>query len=101
MNAKRLEKLDALNRVQSHQDHLRKLGVKSLNLFGSVARDQATAQSDVDVLVELEESVGFFEFFQIKHYLEALLQCPVDLGTADALKKHLRSSILKESINVF
>ena len=101
MSTKILKKLDAFNRVQSHQDHLRKLGVKSLDLFGSVARDQATEQSDVDVLVELDESVGFFEFFQIKHYLEALLQCPVDMGTTDALKKHLRKPILEESINVF
>lgn len=80
---------------------LRKLGVNSLNLFGSVARDQANLQSDVDILVELDESVGFFEFFQIRHYLEDLFQCPVDLGTVDALKEHLRQPILKEAIHVF
>jgi uncharacterized protein len=96
-----MRKSDVLQLVQPHQEELRRLGVKSLNLFGSVARDQATAKSDVDVLVELDESVGFLEFFRIKHYLEDLLQCPVDLGTVDALKEHLRQPILKEIIHVF
>ncbi len=96
-----MKRLDAIDLVQSHQQELRKLGVNALNLFGSVARDQANLQSDVDILVELDESVGFFEFFQIKHYLEDLFQCPVDLGTVDALKEHLRQPILEEVIHVF
>ena len=96
-----MKKLEILNLVQSHQQDLQKLGVKSLNLFGSVARDQANHQSDVDILVELDESVGFFGFFQIKHYLEDLFQCPVDLGTIDSLKEHLRKKILEEVIHAF
>ena len=90
-----------LKLVQSHKDQLQQLGFKSLNLFGSVSRDQATSQSDVDILVELDEPIGFFEFFRIKHYLEDLLQCPIDLGTADALKENLRKPILEQSIRVF
>lgn len=96
-----MNRAEALQLVQSHQAELQKLGVKSLNLFGSVARNEATAQSDVDILVELEDSIGFFEFFCIKHYLEDLLQCSVDLGTTDALKEHLRQPILSEAIHVF
>jgi uncharacterized protein len=96
-----MKKVEALHLIQSHQQELRQLGVKSLDLFGSVARDQAHQQSDVDVLVELDESVGFFEFFQIRHYLEELCQCPVDLGTVSALKEHLRQPVLEEAIHVF
>ncbi len=96
-----MKKSDVLNLINLHQEELRNLGVRSLNLFGSVARDQATPQSDVDILVELDESVGFFEFFRIKHYLEDLFQHPVDLGTVDALKEHLRQPILEEAIYVF
>lgn len=90
-----------LQQVRSHQAQLQQLGVQSLELFGSVARNQAHAQSDVDILVQLEASIGFFEFFRIQHYLEDLLQCPVDLGTANALREHLRQPILEEAIRVF
>ena len=44
-----MRELDALKLVQSRQEELRQLGVKSLNLFGSVARDQANPQSDIDI----------------------------------------------------
>ena len=96
-----MKRADALKLVQAHQAELQTLGVKFLNLFGSVARDEATAQSDVDILVELDDSIGFFEFFRIKHYLEDLLQCSVELGTPDALKEHMRQLVLSEAIHVF
>ena len=96
-----MKRAEVLELVRSHQTQLQKLGVISLDLFGSVARDQANSQSDVDILVELEKSVGFFEFFRIKHYLEDVLECPIDLGTADALKEHLREPVLEEAIRVF
>jgi uncharacterized protein len=92
---------DVLKLVQINQGQLREMGVQSLNLFGSVARDQATVESDVDILIELNEPAGFFEFFQIQHYLEDLLQCPIDLGTIDSLKEHLREPVLNEVIRVF
>ncbi|MEM9216147.1 MAG: nucleotidyltransferase family protein [Cyanobacteria bacterium P01_F01_bin.150] len=87
--------------VQEHQAQLQKLGVISLNLFGSVARDQAKPDSDVDILVELDDSTGFFEFFRIQHYLEDLLGRSVDLGTLDALKEHLREPVLEDLTHVF
>jgi predicted nucleotidyltransferase len=58
-----MRKLDALKLVQSCQEELQQLGVKLRNLFGSVARDQANPQSDIDILVELDKSIGFFKFF--------------------------------------
>ena len=94
-------KAQILDLVQSHRVQIQALGVKSLDLFGSVARDQATTASDVDILIELNEPAGFFEFFQIQHYLEDLLQCPIDLGTIDSLKEHLREPVLNEVIRVF
>ncbi len=89
-----------LSIVTAHQDELRKLGVKSLDLFGSVARDEATSNSDVDFLVEFVESDGLFQLFAVQNYLEDLLDCSVDLGTQKALREHLREPVLKDVIRV-
>ena len=75
-------------------------GVRSLALFGSVARDEATPASDVDLLVDFDRSVGLFGLFALQDYLETILGCPVDLGTPDSLKPRLREEILAESVNV-
>ena len=75
-------------------------GVKSLALFGSVARDEATPASDVDLLVDFDRSVGLFGLFALQDYLETILGRPVDLGTPDSLKPRLREEVLAESVNV-
>lgn len=87
--------------VQAHQQQLQDLGVKSLELFGSVARNQAGPESDVDFLVEFSKPVGLFGWFEVRHYVEALLKCSVDIGTAKALQMHLRGLVLKEAVRVF
>jgi predicted nucleotidyltransferase len=85
----------------SNRKFLNDLGVKSLNLFGSVARDEAQPDSDVDLLVEFDHPKGLFQLLEIKFYLEDLLGCPVDLGTEQALREHSRDTILQEAICVF
>jgi predicted nucleotidyltransferase len=75
-------------------------GVKSLLLFGSVARDEATSASDVDLLVEFNRPVGYFGLFSLQDYLETLLNSPVDLGTPESLKPRLRERIMGEVVRV-
>jgi predicted nucleotidyltransferase len=87
--------------IAKHREELKQLGVKSLFLFGSVARDEANMNSDVDLLVEFNRTVGLFEFIEVKIYLEDILGCSVDLGTEKALKEHLREPVLKDMINAF
>ena len=72
---------EVLKIISEHREQLEKLGVKSLLLFGSVARDEAGPDSDVDFLVELNGEMGLFEFIKIRLYLEDKLNCSVDLGT--------------------
>jgi hypothetical protein len=87
--------------IAAHREQLQKMGVKSLNLFGSVARDEARPDSDVDFLVEFNRAVGLFEFIEVRLYLQDILGCSVDMGTEDALREHLREPVLKDVIRAF
>ena len=91
---------DALRILREHWPELQQLGVKSLALFGSVARDEALDSSDVDILVEFEEGhpAGLFEFIRVMNYLEDLLACKVDLVMADSLRAEFREQVLREAI---
>jgi uncharacterized protein len=78
----------------------KQFGVKSLLLFGSVARNEATTASDVDLLVEFSRPVGYFGLFALQEYLEKLLGCSVDLGTPDSLKPYVKERVIGELIRV-
>jgi predicted nucleotidyltransferase len=91
----------ALAILANHREELKALGVKSLDLFGSVARDEARPDSDIDFLVDFSIEASLFDLFRVQHYLEDILGCPIDLGTKDALREHLREPVLKEVIRAF
>ncbi len=86
--------------LHKHQADLDQFAVKSLAVFGSVARGEATEGSDIDLLVEFSQPIGLFEFIRLKNYLENLIGSKVDLVTPDALHPALRDSILNEAVNV-
>ena len=85
---------------QKNAELRNQFSVKSLSLFGSVARNEASSISDVDLLVEFSRPVGYFGLFALQDYLENLLGCPVDLGTPDSLKPYLRERVLGNLIHV-
>ncbi len=91
---------EALAILAAHHEELARLGVKSLAIFGSVARDEARPDSDVDILVELERPMGLFGFLEVKEHLERMLGRRVDLGTPDSLKPSLQETVLKEAVRV-
>jgi uncharacterized protein len=85
---------------QKNAELTTQFGVKSLSLFGSVARNEATSTSDVDLLVEFNRPVGYFGLFALQDYLEKLLGCSVDLGTFDSLKPYMRERVMGDLIHV-
>lgn len=89
---------EALAILAAHKNDLVQHHVRSLSIFGSVARDEAGPDSDVDVLVEFDKPVGLFSFVGLKMYLEEILGRKVDLATPDALHRRLRDRILAEAI---
>ncbi len=72
--------------------------IKTIGVFGSYARDNATEKSDLDVLVEYEISPGFIKFIQLEEFLSKLLNIKVDLVSINALNNYIRPSILAEII---
>ena len=96
-----MRRADLLKFLADHREELhRDYRVKSLELFGSVARDEATPDSDVDILVEFNQRTGLFGMFRLQDYLEDQLNCRVDLGTRGSLKPQLRQRILGEAVHV-
>lgn len=98
-----MRKEDVLRTLADNRDRLKEeFFVKSLSIFGSVARDEATDASDVDLLVEFEEGarIGLFAFIGLQLFLQEILGCRVDLGTADTLRERIRDRVLKEAIRV-
>jgi hypothetical protein len=96
-----LSKNEILEILRKHRDELRKrFGVKSLAVFGSVARGEAGPESDVDILVEFEGRATFDRYMGLKLFLEDLLGRRVDLVTRKALKPRLRPFVEQEAIYV-
>ena len=96
-----MNKNEILEILRTHRDELRKrFGVKSLAVFGSVARGEAGPESDVDILVEFESSPGFDGYMALKFYLEDLLGRKVDLVMKSALKPWARDVVLREKVDV-
>ena len=81
-------------------DMAREFKIASLALFGSVARDEAGPNSDVDVLVEFHETPGLSEYMRLKWWLEERLGRRVDLVMKGALKDWARPTVEAEAVRV-
>ena len=87
--------------LKSGKEHLiREFGVTDLVLFGSGARDEAGAKSDVDIMVSFDGPATSRRYFGVQFYLEDLLGCSVDLVTDKALRPELRPYVEREAIRV-
>ena len=79
-------------------------GVKRLDVFGSVARGELAASSDVGLLVEFDEPdrLPAKRFFGLLHHLEDKLDCPVDLLTASGLRNpYFRKRVEQEKVTIY
>ena len=79
-------------------DLRRRWPIRSLALFGSMARGKARAESDLDVLVEFDRPIDMFAFLALEEELAGLAGRRVDLVSSMALKRHMGRRILAESV---
>lgn len=93
---------EVLVTLAEHQEELqRQYGVTSLALFGSVARNEATDTSDIDVLVEFEQTVTLFDLVALQLDLERILGVSkVDVVMRDSIYPQIKETILSEAIDV-
>ncbi|MEQ8961200.1 MAG: nucleotidyltransferase family protein [Coleofasciculus sp. C2-GNP5-27] len=77
-----------------------KYGAYNVRIFGSVARGEADANSDIDFLVEMEPGRSLFDLGGLLMDLQELLGCPVDVVTEKGLRKRIRERVLSEAISL-
>jgi predicted nucleotidyltransferase len=98
--ANSMKKSEILQTLAAHRDELTQMGVKTMAVFGSVARDEARLDSDVDILVEFQGPATFNGYMDLKFFLEDLLGRSVDLVTRKSIRPRLKTSIEREALYV-
>src|SRR5215204_6749919 len=90
---------EVISVLKRHEPEARALGVQSLFLFGSAARDQARADSDIDLFVDYDcDRFGLIELVRLKQRLSEVLGRPADVGTRDGLHPLLRDAIEHDAL---
>ena len=88
--------------VKAHRSQIltlaRQHGAQKVYLFGSIARGEATADSDIDVLVELEPGRSLFDLGGLLMELQALFGRRVDVVTPAGLRERIRDRVLREAV---
>ena len=98
---RRMNRADILSILSRHKPEMqRRFGVRSLALFGSCAREESHAGSDIDMLVEFDGLATSERYFGLQFFLEDLLGAPVDLVTQQALRPQLRPFVERDAIHV-
>jgi uncharacterized protein len=75
-----------------------KYGAHDVRIFGSVAKGKAGVNSDIDLLVKLEQGRTLLDHVRLVKELEVLLGCKIDLATENSLKPRFREQVLNEAI---
>jgi len=93
----------AIEILRAHAGELRHLGVARAALFGSIARGEASAGRDVDILVELDPAADLdvYDYVGVVQFIERLFPGPVDVANRESLKSHVRPEAECDAIYAF
>lgn len=96
-----MTRAEVLERLRAHRPALaERFGVVELAVFGSFARDEATDESDLDILVKFNGPATSRTYFGVQFYIEDLLDRQVDLVTHKALRSEFRPYVEREAVGV-
>jgi hypothetical protein len=98
-----MDKRHVISRLREHEGELKAAGIVHLRVFGSVARGEASQNSDVDLLAEFEESrrLTLLTMSRLESRLEDLLGTKVDLSSAEWMREPVRRKALSEAVLAF
>ena len=97
-----MQRDEAITELKEHEAELRRLGIEHLYLFGSTARGEARADSDVDLFFDHPEgSLGLYELMDVKEAAARILGCKADIMTRRSLHRVLRERIEASALQVF
>lgn len=89
-----------LSLLKEHLEEIRKFKIQKISIFGSVARNQETIQSDVDILIKFDGPASYDLYMDLKFFLEDLLGRKVDLITEDGMRNEIKQFVEKDLIRV-
>ena len=89
-----------LQTLRAQPNLFAQFNIKTLALFGSTARNEATAKSDLDFLVEFDADPTLDLYMDLKFFLEDLFEKKVDLVTKGSLKPQITDTVLAEIISI-
>lgn len=88
---------DVRSHLESQKDVIKKFGIKRIGIYGSVARNEDSLDSDIDLLLDFEPGRKTYKnFFNSSMFLESLFSRPVDITTPQAIHPRLRQYIDKD-----
>ncbi len=97
-----MKRVDALACLQAHEAELKQLGVISLYMFGSTAREEAQEGSDVDLFFDYhKDKLGLFQLMDVKEFTSGILGCKADIMTRDSIHRALRNGIESSAVRIF
>ncbi len=98
-----MDKTQVITKLREHEPELRAAGIAHVHLFGSTARGEATATSDIDLLLDFDESnlQSLMSLSRLKNQLTDLMGQEVDLSCADWMYDHIRRQVLSEAVLAF
>lgn len=79
-----------------NRDRLRSYHVRKIGVFGSYARGSARKKSDIDLLVEFDQTVDLFDFYHLTDEISSMLDTKIDLATVNSLKPLVKSRVMEE-----
>jgi len=98
-----MERDDAIDILRTHEHALRARGIRHAALFGSTARGEARAESDVDIVIDLDEELRLdvYAYVGLCHFIADLFPVTVDVANRKTLKERIRTRVERDALPVF